>query len=105
MFLAVVIPAAKGDRVVAAVVIASMAGSCVFSWIPVLKGISGGTKIIILTVVIAAAAAIICPVPPEKITGEAADAECKAQAEEKTAGHHCNTEDGLHQKQKEQEEA
>ena len=63
MFLAVVIPAAKGDRVVAAVVIASMAGSCVFSWIPVLKGISGGTKIIILTVVIAAAAAIIRPAP------------------------------------------
>ncbi len=108
MFLAVVIPAAKGDRVVAAVVIASMAGSCVFSWIPVLKGISGGTKIIILTVVIAAAAAIIRPVPPEKITGGAADTadtEGSTRAEEKTTGHPRNTEDGLQQKQKEQEEA
>lgn len=62
MFLAVVIPASRESRAVAAVVAVSMAASLVFDLIPVLAGISGGTKIIILTVGIAALAAIIKPV-------------------------------------------
>ena len=73
MFLAVVIPAAKEDRAVAMVVLASMAGSLVFTYLPLLRDISGGTRIIILTVVIAAAAAVIRPVPPEKISGASAE--------------------------------
>ena len=66
MFLAVVIPASKSDRTVAAVVAASMAGSLAFTFLPVLSAIDSGTRIIILTVVIAAAAAAIKPVPAEK---------------------------------------
>ena len=66
MFLAVVIPAAKSDRTVAAVVAVSMAGSLAFTFLPLLSEIDGGTRIIILTVVIAAAAAVIRPVPAEK---------------------------------------
>lgn len=69
MFLAVVIPASKEDRAVAVVVLASMAGSLAFRFLPLLCDISDGTRIIILTLVIAAAAAVIKPVPPEKVTG------------------------------------
>lgn len=66
MFLAVVIPAAKSDRTVAVVVVASMAGSLAFTYLPLLCEIDSGTRIIVLTVVIAAAAAVIRPVPAEK---------------------------------------
>lgn len=69
MFLAVVIPAAKSDKVVAVVVAASMAGSLAFTFLPYLSGLSSSTRIIILTLVIAAAAAILHPVPAEKTAG------------------------------------
>ncbi len=66
MFLAVVIPPARTSRVLAGVVLASMAASLLFSLIPVLSGISSGFKIIILTVVIAGAAAALFPVQEEQ---------------------------------------
>lgn len=69
MFLAVVIPASKEDKSIAVVVIVSMAASCLFTFLPVLSGMDGGTRIIILTVLIAAAAAVIHPVPAEKTAG------------------------------------
>ncbi len=62
MFLAVVVPPARTSRVLAGVVLASMAASQLFSLIPVLVGISSGFRIIILTVVIAGAAAALFPV-------------------------------------------
>jgi len=67
MFLAVVIPASRESRTVAAVVAVSMAASLIFSLVPILAGISGGTKIIILTVGIAAIAAVIRPVVDEEV--------------------------------------
>lgn len=66
MFLAVVIPASKSDRTVAAVVIASMTASLAFTFLPLLCTIDSGTRIIILTVAIAAAAAVIRPVQADK---------------------------------------
>jgi len=67
MFLAVVIPASRESRTVAAVVAVSMAASLLFDLIPLLAGIAGGTKIIILTVGIAAIAAVIRPVADEEV--------------------------------------
>lgn len=67
MFLAVVIPASKKDKTIAAVVLASMAGSCAFTFLPFLSEIDSGTRIIILTLVIAAAAAVIKPVKQEEV--------------------------------------
>ena len=64
MFLAVIIPPAKKDKVIAAVVVISMAASYVFSVLPMLRDISSGFRIMILT--IAGAAALIKPVPVEK---------------------------------------
>lgn len=84
MFLAVVIPAAKEDKAVALVVLASMAGSFAFTYLPLLREISGGTRIIILTIVIAAAAAVIRPVPPEKITGVSAAEEAEKETVNET---------------------
>jgi len=67
MFLAVVIPASRESRTVAAVVAVSMAASLIFNLVPILAGISGSTKIIILTVGIAAIAAVIRPVADEEV--------------------------------------
>lgn len=65
MFLAVVVPASKSDKTIAAVVAASMAGSLAFTFLPYLSAISAETRIITLTLVIASAAAIIKPVHME----------------------------------------
>lgn len=65
MFLASVIPPAKGNRVLTGVIVVSMLASFVFTLVPVLNGISSGFKIIILTVVIAGIAAFLFPVKEE----------------------------------------
>lgn len=66
MFLAVVIPASKKNKIVAGVVIISMLASLLFEYIPMLCDISSGTKIIILTLIIASSAAILFPVKEDK---------------------------------------
>ena len=70
MFLAIVIPPARGSRILAGVVAVSMAASLLFSVIPVLSGISSGFKVILLTVLIAGAAAFFFPVGEEQKGGE-----------------------------------
>lgn len=70
MFLAVIIPPARKSRVIAALVLVSMAASFVFSSLPVLSVISPGMRVIILTVVISAAAALLFPVKDEAQQGE-----------------------------------
>jgi predicted branched-subunit amino acid permease len=68
MFLAVIIPPAKKNRAILAVVIAAMAVSSLFAVLPGLKEISSGFVIIITTVLVAGAAAIICPIHEEEET-------------------------------------
>lgn len=62
MFLAIIIPPAKKDRFIAAIVFASMASSYAFSVLPVLKNVSSGFRVIILTALLAGIAAAIKPV-------------------------------------------
>lgn len=62
MFIAIIIAPAKKDKVIAALIIISFASSFAFARLPLLSGISSGSKTIILTLVISALAAIICPV-------------------------------------------
>jgi len=69
MFMAIVIPPAKKNKVIAIVVVSSMIASYIFSLLPGLREISSGFKIMILTIVIAAIAAWKCPICKE---GEAA---------------------------------
>lgn len=65
MFIAVILPPAKNNRIIAGVVLISMAASLLFALIPVLNLISSGFRIIILTLLIAGAAAFLFPVPQE----------------------------------------
>lgn len=62
MFIAVIIPPAKKNKILAGIIVVSMVASFVFSKIALFDGISSGIKTIILTVVIAGAAAVLFPV-------------------------------------------
>ena len=70
MFLAVIVPPAKKDRVVAAVLPLCFLASWGAAKLPGLSALSAGTRTILLTVVIAGAAALFFPV---KDNEEAAD--------------------------------
>ncbi|WP_333652111.1 AzlC family ABC transporter permease [Lacrimispora sp.] len=63
MFLAVIIPPARDNKILAGVILLSMVCSLLFSLIPVLAGVSSGLKLIILTIGIAGLAACLFPVP------------------------------------------
>ena len=62
MFIAIIIPEGKKNKVVAAVIVVSFVASYLLSVIPVVKGIDSGIKIIVLTIVIAGIFSIIKPV-------------------------------------------
>lgn len=61
MFLAVIIPPAKKDRVVGVLVAVCFAASFAATYLPVVSEISAGTRTIVLTVVISAVAALLFP--------------------------------------------
>lgn len=62
MFLAVIIPPARKNRIIAGLVVVSMLASCLFTMIPALSVISSGMRVIILTVLLSGAAAILFPI-------------------------------------------
>ena len=68
MFLAIIVPPARRDRVVLLFVLLSFAGS--FAAARLLPALSGGTRTIVLTVVLSAAAAALFPVPEEDVPHE-----------------------------------
>ncbi|MCR5734784.1 MAG: AzlC family ABC transporter permease [Lachnospiraceae bacterium] len=61
MFLAIIIPPAKKNRVILVLIIISMLLSAVMTYVPVFKGINSGFRIIILTVLISFFAAVFFP--------------------------------------------
>ena len=65
MLLAVIIPPAKGNKMLTVLIIISMVTSLLFASLPILNTISSGVKIILLTIVIAGIAAILFPVKEE----------------------------------------
>ena len=66
MFLAVIIPPSRKNRIVAIFVLVSFLASFAAANLPYLSRLSGGTRTIILTVLISAAAAALFPVKDEK---------------------------------------
>lgn len=66
MFIAIIIPPARKNKVIAGIVIISFMASFCFANLPVVSNLSEGTRTIILTVVISALAAILCPVKQEQ---------------------------------------
>ena len=66
MFLAIIIPPAKKDRIVAVLVAVSFVLSYLAAKLPALASVSPGTKTVVLTVLIAGAAALFFPKADEK---------------------------------------
>ncbi len=66
MFLAIIIPPARKDKLLAAIITSSMAISYAFSKLPIVSDISSGTRIIILTVAISLFCAILFPVKEDE---------------------------------------
>jgi len=66
MFIAVFIPSAKKNKIIALLVVISMAAGSLFSYLPGLNHVSSGIVIIILTVVISLTAAVIFPIEEKK---------------------------------------
>lgn len=62
MFIAIIIPPAKENKIISAVIFTSMLLSLIFTRLPLLSQISSGFRIIILTVIIAGVAAVLFPV-------------------------------------------
>lgn len=65
MFIAIIVPPARKDRVILALVLISFAASFIAARWSLLAGISSGMKTILLTVVISLAAAVFFPVKEE----------------------------------------
>ena len=67
MFIAIVVPPARKEKPVLAVVILALVFSCLFTWLPVLKAVSSGISIVICTVAAAALCAVLFPVTDEEV--------------------------------------
>ncbi|MBP5745265.1 MAG: AzlC family ABC transporter permease [Lachnospiraceae bacterium] len=66
MFIAIIIPPAKKDKVIACLVVISMLVSYLSSRLPAVAKVSSGTRIILITVIISSVAAILFPVRDDK---------------------------------------
>lgn len=66
MFVAIVVPVTKEDGRVLIAVLAGIAVSIVFYYVPVLKSLSSGMRIIIVTVLVAGGAAALFPDIPDR---------------------------------------
>lgn len=66
MFLAIIIPPARENKVVLGCVVRSFVLSGLFPLVPVLSGISSGNRTILLTLLIAGGAAVLFPVKEEE---------------------------------------
>lgn len=65
MFLAIILPPARREKSVRAVVLIAIGVSLLFHYLPMLSGISGGFVVIICAVVAAAVGAVLFPVAEE----------------------------------------
>lgn len=66
MFLAVIVPPAKDNKILTGVILISMAGSFMFTKLPMISALSSGTRTILLTILIAGGAAVLFPVKSEE---------------------------------------
>lgn len=71
MFLAIIIPPARKNKVLAGIIVICFTASYGAATLPIISDIAEGTRTIILTVVISAAAAILFPKPAEEVKEEA----------------------------------
>ena len=62
MFIAILMPSAKADKNTALCILSAILLSCVFYFIPFLKGIPMGVVIIVIAILVSTVFALICPV-------------------------------------------
>ena len=67
MFIAIVVPPARQEKPVLATAMLALIFSCLFTWVPVLNGVSAGISIVICTVAAAAICAWLFPIPDEEV--------------------------------------
>ena len=65
MFIAIVVPQARQEKPMLAVMLLALVFSCLFTWIPLLNRVSAGLAIVICTVTAAAICAWVFPVEQE----------------------------------------
>ena len=70
MFLAIIIPPARKDKVVAGLVVLSFALSFVCTYLPGISALSDGTRTILLTVAISCAGALLFPIKTQSEEAE-----------------------------------
>ena len=75
MFLAIIIPPARKDKLILGVIIVCFFMSYLASRLPVISSVSSGTRTIILTVIIASACAVLFPVKDDENTELASEGE------------------------------
>lgn len=66
MFIAIIIPPAKQNQIIAGLIIVAMTLSLLFRVIPVLASISSGTSVLLLTILVSGAAAFLFPIKNEE---------------------------------------
>lgn len=66
MFIAIIIPPARENKVIAGIILISMTMSLLFAKLPLLNSVSEGFRIILLTVLIAGIAAALFPVKEDE---------------------------------------
>jgi len=65
MFLAIIIPPARKSKILAGIILVSMAASFAFTKLPVIADLTTGTRTILLTVLISGGAAALLPIKEE----------------------------------------
>ncbi|WP_031515659.1 AzlC family ABC transporter permease [Desulfofalx alkaliphila] len=70
MFLAVIIPPANKNKVIAGLILICFASSYAATWLPLVSSLSAGTRTIILTVAISAMAALLFPVKRKEMEND-----------------------------------
>ena len=70
MFIAIIIPPARNNKVLAGIIVVSMLLSLLFTAAPLLREISSGFRTIILTLIISGAAALLFPIPEREEKAE-----------------------------------
>lgn len=68
MFLAIIIPPAKKNKIIAGLVVISMLASYLTARLPLFSFLSSSMRIILLTIFLSAAAAVLFPAPEEQNT-------------------------------------
>lgn len=81
MFIAIIVPPARKERILAVIIAISMGASLLFTCLPLTSRIPSGMRIIILTVLIAGAGAVLCPIEENISEASNQEDECWEQKE------------------------